>query len=235
MALYPDEISPELLTYLQQFLLEERIQRFEQVLNLRTKHITVALENVSDLQNINAAIRSAEGFGLQELHIINNGTKFKPAKKIVQGSHRWVTIHQHKEEANNTLSCIRHLREKGYKIVATTPHEKVHTIRKLDITQPTALFFGQENEGITDLLKQEADEFVMIPMMGFTESFNISVAVAIMLFELTSRLRENEKINWQLTDEEKYRLRSLWTMKNIYKHDLVIKRFYSEMQEKKNA
>ena len=219
----PDQLSIEQLEYLQQFMQLDRIQRFEAVLAQRTRHLTVVLENIIDLHNISAVVRSAECFGLQDLYIISENTGYKPAKNILKGSNKWMDLFQYNEHENNSLTCIHELRKKGYKIVAATPHENGQSIQKLNIDHKTALIFGQERDGISDIVKKEADEFVMIPMQGFTESFNISVAAGIMIFELTKRLR-NSSIDWQLNDDEKILLQKRWTYQSIYRPDLILAR-----------
>ncbi len=223
-------LSPELLEYLQTFLMQERINRFEEILALRTRHLCVVLENTIDTQNINAVMRSAECFGIQDVHIINNGIKYKPAKKVLQGADHWLTINSYKEAENNTKDCITDLKSRGYKIVATTPHNNYKSVSSLDISTPIAVFFGQEREGISNIVRDNADEFVIIPMQGFTESFNISAAAAIMLYELSKNIR-NSTVNWQLSAEEKFELRSKWTLQSIYKSELIIQRFLSEKTE----
>lgn len=224
-------ISPELLDYLQTFLMQERIDRFEAILSQRTRHLCVVLENTIDTQNINAVMRSAECFGIQDVYIINNGIKYKPAKKVLQGADRWLTVNSYKEAENNTLNCIKSLKSKGYKIVATTPHTNDKSVSELDITTPIAVFFGQEREGISNVVQENADEFVIIPMQGFTESFNISAAAAIMLYELSKNIRNSQNLNWQLSAEEKFELRSKWTLQSIYKPELIIHRFLSGLNK----
>jgi tRNA (guanosine-2'-O-)-methyltransferase len=224
-------ISPELLDFLQGFLMQERINRFEEILAQRTRHLCVVLENTIDSQNINAVMRSAECFGIQDVHIINKGIKYKPAKKVLQGSDRWLTVNSYKDEENSTLNCIQNLKSKGYKIIATTPHINDKSVSELDISGPIAVFFGQEREGISSVVQENADEFVIIPMQGFTESFNISAAAAIMLYELSKNIRSNDSIKWQLSEEEKFDLRAKWTLQSIYKPELIIQRFLSEQKQ----
>lgn len=220
-------ITPELVDYLKAFVSEERLERFEEVLNQRTRHMTVVLENISDDHNTNAVLRSCECFGVQDIHIIDNGSRFKPAKKVMRGSHKWITLHKYKDEPDNTRLCINKLREKGYRIIATTPHTNDLPVAEVPVDQPFALFFGQEKEGISDILREEADGFTIIPMQGFTESFNLSVAAGIMLYDLTRRLRETD-VDWHLTEAEKFELRKRWIIKSIYRPDLIIDRYKQE-------
>jgi tRNA (guanosine-2'-O-)-methyltransferase len=229
----PADISPALLAYLQGFLLDERKERFEKVLEQRTRYITCVLENISDAHNTNAVMRSCECFGIQDIHIIENGSKFKPARKVLKGSHKWLSVYKYREEAHNSLTCINALKLRGYRIVATSPHEGNKSLHTLDLSTPVALVLGQENIGISDVVKEMADDFVIIPMQGFTESLNISVAAAILLQELAYRTRKDDQINWRLTDTEKDELRRIWTLKNLYRNELLIERFYQDQQPTK--
>jgi tRNA (guanosine-2'-O-)-methyltransferase len=227
------DVSPALLAYLQGFLLEERKERFEKVLKSRTRHLTCVLENIADAHNANAVMRSCECFGIQDVHIIENGAKFKPARKVLKGSHKWLSIHKYREEAHNSARCMQELKAKGYRIVATSPHRGNKSLHDLDVTQPVAIVLGQEHIGISDVVREMADDFVIIPMQGFTESLNISVAAAILLQELSHRIRTSDTIDWQLTDAEKDDLRKTWTLKNLYRNELLIERFYQDQQTTK--
>ncbi|MBK7964416.1 MAG: RNA methyltransferase [Bacteroidetes bacterium] len=228
----PNEVSPALLAYLQGFISDDRKVRFEEVLAERTRHITCVLENIVDAHNANAVIRTCECFGIQDVHVIENEHRFKAAKKVLQGAHKWLSIFKYKETESKSMDCIRALKAKGYKIVATSPHAGSIDIHELELNQPLALVMGQENIGISEVVKAEADVFVKIPMQGFTESLNISVAAAILLQEISSRLRRIETDNWKLSEIEKDEIRKEWTLKNIYRNELLIERFY---QDQKNV
>ncbi len=226
----PEAVSPALLAYLQGFLLDERKNRFEKVLGERTRYITCVMENIIDPHNANAVLRSCECFGVQDIHIIENETKFKPAKKVLKGAHKWLSITNYKGEVENSARCMALLKRKGYKIIATSPHGENTSLSDLDISSPIALVLGQENTGISEVVKQEADAFVSIPMQGFTESLNLSVAAAILIQHLSLRIRSQTDINWRLTDAEKNELRATWTLKNLYRNELLIERFYRDQQ-----
>ncbi len=227
-----NEVSPALLAYLQGFISDDRKVRFEEVLAERTRHITCVLENIVDAHNANAVIRTCECFGIQDIHVIENENRFKAAKKVLQGAHKWLSILKYKEAGSKSMDCIQSLKAKGYKIVATSPHAGSIDIHDLDLHQPIAIVMGQENIGISDVVKAEADVFVKIPMHGFTESLNISVAAAILLQDISSRLRRTDAVNWKLSEEEKDEIRKEWTLKNIYRNELLIERFY---QDQKNV
>ena len=173
-------IDLELLEYLEDFISEERKERFISVLEKRTKFITVALEDVFQLHNTSAVIRSCDIFGIQEAHLIENRNSTALDKNIAMGAQQWVDVHRYKD----TSTCITALRNKGYKIIATTPHDDSVFLYDFKIEDKIALFFGTERDGLTAEVLQEADGFLKIPMKGFTESLIISVAAAIILQDL---------------------------------------------------
>ena len=192
---------------------EGRKARFEEVMKFRTRHITVALENLLQPHNASAIIRNCDCFGIQDLHIIENDKTFAPAEEIARGAQKWVTQKRYNEKDNNTLACIQALRADGYRIVAASPHEPSTALKDLDISKPTALFFGSEWPGLSEIVMDEADEYVRIPMYGFTESFNVSVSVAMTLYDVSTRLF-NSNIDWQLTEKQKNELRLQWAVQS---------------------
>lgn len=209
-----------LLHYLEQFISENRKQRFLDILSNRTKHFTIAVEDVYQMHNTSAVMRSCEVFGIQELHVVEQKFGKSIDKQIAMGAQKWVDIKEHP----SSISCIEALRKKGYQIIATTPHNDSCTIENFDISKPSALFFGTEKEGLSTEVLQQADGFLKIPMVGFTESLNISVSAAIIIQDITNRLR-NSKIKWQLTDAEIIEKRLDWTRKSIKDIENVEGRF----------
>ncbi len=221
------ENAQELITYLSGFVSDRRKLRLEEVLTERMRHMTVVLEDVYQAHNASAVLRSCDCFGVQDVHFIENRNKFKISEDVSMGSTQWLTIKKHNQHENNTLACIKELKSKGYRIVATTPHKDDKTIAELDITKPFALIFGTEITGISQDVFNVADDFVKIPMYGFTESFNISVSAALCMYELTTRIRD-AKINYQLSADEKKEIYLEWLKVSISKSDLIIKEFLSK-------
>ncbi|NJM79581.1 MAG: RNA methyltransferase [Flavobacterium sp.] len=213
-----------LLHYLEGFISEKRKQRFIEVLANRTKHFTIAIEDVYQMHNTSAVMRSCEVFGIQELNVIEQKYSKTIDKQIALGAEKWVDIN----EFNSNKSCISSLRDRGYQIIATTPHNDSCFLHEFNITKPAALFFGTEKEGLSEDIIENADGFLKIPMVGFTESLNISVSAAIIIQDLTNRLRCSS-INWQLTEDEIIEKRLDWTRKSIKDIDFVESRFYEDM------
>ena len=221
------ENTIELIKYMEGFVSERRKGRLQEVLAERTRHMTVVLEDVYQAHNASAVLRSCDCFGVQDVHFIENRNKFKISEDVSMGSTQWLTINKYNKEENNTANCIKELKSKGYRIVATTPHKDDCTIAELDVTKPFALVFGTEIDGISETVFEMADEFVKIPMYGFTESFNISVCAALCMYELTTRIRE-QKIPYQISEKEKEEIYLEWLKASVSKSDLIIKEYMNK-------
>ena len=218
----------KLIEYLKQFATENRIKRFDEVLSKRINHMHIVLEDIYQPHNASAVMRSADCFGIQNVHIIENRNKYKENEDIALGSGNWVSKHFYRGEESNTKNCLNSLKEKGFKIVATTPHEKDCTLKELPIENKFALVFGTEKEGISKDVFETADAYVKIPMYGFTESFNISVCAALCMYELTERIRALSSICWSLTEDEKTTVYLAWLRHSISRVELIEKDFFDK-------
>ena len=217
-------IDQQLLTYLEEFISDERKQRFLEILEKRTKYITVAIEDVFQMHNTSAVIRSCEIFGVQEAHVIEGRNEKILDKNIALGAEKWVDVISY----DNSKSCIEALRKDGYKIIATTPHTDDCLLHDFEIEGKTALFFGTERDGLSKTVLDEADGFLKIGMHGFTESLNISVSAAIILQDLTTKLKKTN-LDWGLTSDEKLKKRLDWTKKTIKSIDDILTRYNDQM------
>jgi len=218
-------IDKSLFLHLENIVSQRRQDKFLEILKNRTKHITVVLEDVYQMHNTSAVIRSCDVFGIQQAHAIEVTNKNVLDKEIAMGAQKWVDLEYH----NDTDVCIKKLRAEGYKIIATTPHNDSCMVEDFDVNSKCALFFGSEKNGVSDSIMQQADGFIKIPMVGFTESLNISVSAAIILQTLTTKLRKSD-IKWQLTAEEKEYYQLHWMKKSIKSIDKILKRFYEQKQ-----
>ncbi|WP_140486618.1 TrmH family RNA methyltransferase [Flavobacterium sp. GSA192] len=216
-------IDIDYLTYLETILTDNRKERFLEVLEKRTKHFTVAVEDVYQLHNTSAVMRSCEVFGIQELNVIEERFGKRIDKQIAMGAQKWVDINRH----DSVSGCIASLKEQGYQIIATTPHEQDCTLEKFDISKPSAIFFGTEKEGLSEEVMQNADGYLKIPMVGFTESLNISVSAAIIIQDLTNRLRRSD-IDWKLSADEILEKRLDWARKSIKDIKRIEARYFEE-------
>ncbi len=213
-----------LLEFLQRHMTEKRSRRFEEVMANRTRHFTIAVEDIFQERNANAIVRTADCFGIQDVHIIENYNRYKLSSGISKGAEKWVNIHLYDRHENNTQTCIDHLRSSGYRIIATTPQREDNFVNDYDIRLKSAFFLGGEKEGLSETVMNAADGFVKLPMYGFTESFNISVAAALLLENLTRRLHPSI-ISWHLSEQEKMDLRLDWTIKTIASAKKLIEKY----------
>jgi tRNA (guanosine-2'-O-)-methyltransferase len=219
-------IDKDYLTYLETILTDNRKQRFLDVLSKRTNHFTIAMEDIFQLHNTSAVMRSCEVFGIQELNVIEERYTKSIDKEIAMGAQKWVDVNRFESIAN----CISSLKSKSYQIIATTPHENDCLLDDFDISKPSALFFGTERNGLSDEVLQNADGFLKIPMSGFTESLNISVSAAIIIQNLMSRLHKST-INWQLSEEEILIKRLAWAKNTIKDIKRIEERYYSRSEQ----
>ncbi|MBP7497432.1 MAG: RNA methyltransferase [Bacteroidales bacterium] len=210
----------ELLAFLLQFISDNKKNKFDEFIKHRTKHLTVVIENIFQSHNASAVLRTCDCVGVQDVHIIEKGNSFKPNSEIAFGASKWLNIQKH-----NTVDCLVELKSKGYKIIATMPNENCKFIDELDLTQKSALVFGQEKDGLSQEAIKYCDEFAKIRMYGFTESYNISVAAAICLYQLTEKLR-NSSIRWQLSEDDLLDTKLLWAKNAINDSDKLVKRFF---------
>jgi len=211
-----------LLEYLENFMSENRKNRFIDVLKYRTNHFTIAVEDVFQLHNTSAVMRSCEVFGIQNLHVIEQRYGKSIDKQIAMGAEKWVDINRY----DNMKTCIATLRDQGYQIIATTPHNDSCMLDEFDVTKKSAIFFGTEIDGLSEEVMKQADGFIKIPMVGFTESLNISVSAALVIQDITNRMRHSD-VNWQLTEDEVLEKRLDWTRKTIKDIDYIEKQFNS--------
>lgn len=211
--------DPHLLEYLESILTPRRKDLFKKVIDQRTNHFTVATQDLYQLHNTSAVIRSCDVFGVQNIHVVEEVNRKKIDREIAMGAQKWIDINRY----TSTKDCVKALRDCNYRIVATSPHQGT-LLQDFDITQPAALFFGTEAKGLSAEVLEEADEFLRIPMVGFTESLNISVSAAIILQDITSRLRRSS-IDWEFSEEEKIEKRLDWAKKTIKNVDEIIQRF----------
>ncbi|GAA4271459.1 RNA methyltransferase [Aquimarina gracilis] len=213
-------IDHRLLEYLESFLTPRRLDLYKKVLSKRTNHFTVAIEDVYQLHNTSAVIRSCDVFGIQNVHVIEEVNRKRIDREIAMGAQKWVDVNRYP----TTRECLRELKKNGYQIVATTPHDVSMALTDFDITKPSAFFFGREQQGLSEVVLEEADCRLHIPMVGFTESLNISVSAAIILQHVTSELRKTS-IDWKLSEEEMLEKRFDWTKKVLKSHEQIIARY----------
>lgn len=221
------EQKNNLYNQLGELISDNKRNLFDRLAQYRTRHIAVVLEDIYQSHNASAVLRSCDCFGVQDVHVVEQRNQFNPAGDVAVGSSKWVDYYKH----SDIQGAYRHLRDKGYRIVATLPHENDTMIGDLDISAPVALVFGTELTGLTQEAIDGADAYVKIPMYGFTESFNISVCAALSLFSTTERMRRNPCIKWQMSEEEQLTLKLHWAMQAIRDGEKVTAQLLKEYQK----
>lgn len=216
-------IDLDYLHFLENILTDNRKERFLKVLNNRTKHFTIAVEDIFQMHNTSAVMRSCEVFGIQELNVIEQRYGKSIDKEIAMGAQKWVDINAF----DSITTCVDTLKNQGYQIIATTPHENDCLLEDFDIRKPSALFFGTERDGLSAEILERADGFLKIPMVGFTESLNISVSAAIIIQNLTNRLQQSD-IDWHLTEDEILEKRLAWAKSSIKDIKRIEARYYED-------
>ncbi len=207
-----------------------KIVLFDRIAAERTRYLTIALENIYQEHNASAVLRTCDCFGIQDLQVIEKDNQYQIQRDIAMGSGRWVDIHNFNDELRPTETCISNLKEQGYQIVATSPHADAYDVHDIPIDKPLAFFFGTEKDGLSEDMMNAADLHVRIPMYGFTESFNISVSVAILLQTIRQRLEMSEH-QWKLSEDEQIALKIQWCEKIVSGGEAVGKEFRLRYQK----
>lgn len=249
-----NEEDRRLQEYLEGFLTDARKVRMRSVLAQRSRYITCVLEDLFDPRNGSAVIRHCDALGIQELHAIENKHHFKSDENVDMGTAQWLDMKIYRSDPSvprtvkglrrakaaaaegatpllptRSPEVLKSLKDRGYRIVATSPHsDDDATPETLNLKEgPVAVVFGTEKYGISDEVRDAADVFLRIPMVGFVESFNLSASAAIVFHVLSSRIR-SENLNWQISEEDAEEIYFRW-VKTGTPHALeLIKKFKSE-------
>ena len=218
-------LSDQYLDYIGSYVSQHKKNVIDKIIKQRTRFITIALEDVYKPQNASAVIRTCDCFGIQDIHVIVNKYKFDISDNVTQGASKWVDlIHYDNQEVDNTRAAYENLKKEGYRIYATIPDKRAKSLPKLSVKNKMALIFGSELDGLSRYAIDNADEKLFIPMKGFTQSLNLSVSAAIMLYDLVNKLYESN-ISWHLSDEEKRALKLKWYNKIIKRSEDLEKKY----------
>lgn len=219
-----------LLTFLSDFVTERRLERLRHVLEYRTRYITVALEDIYQPHNASAVLRTCDGFGVQDVHIIENRNSYTVNPDVALGSSQWLNLIKYNRGEDNTANAVRSLKEAGYRVIATSPHRQDTALEDLDLrTGKVAFLLGNELDGLSATAVEHSDEHLRIPIYGFVESFNISVAAAVVLHHTTLALR-NSDLDWRLSDAEKEEILLEW-IRNSTQRSEALEREYHRNKE----
>lgn len=205
----------ELYDRLSSFISDNKRALFDRIAPERTHHVTVVMEDIYQPHNASAVVRTCDLLGVQDIHIIENRNKYVMNPDVTLGSSKWTEMHRYREHADNSLACIEHLKNEGYRIVATTPRADNVTPHTIPLDAPLAFCFGTELTGLSDTIMERADIHLRIPMYGFTESYNISVSAAITLFTVMERLRASD-VPWRMDEQRLMALKLAWARKIVH-------------------
>lgn len=225
-----DQLTLDLIEHMSECVTKKRLANFKKVLLERTRYITILLEDIYQSQNASAVLRTCDCTGIQDVHIVEERNEYEINRDVALGADQWLSLNYNNEGENNIYKTIEHLKDKGYRIVATSPHKDGVSPEQFDLQKgKAALMFGTELSGLSDGALELADEFIQIPMAGFTESYNISVSAAITLYTLRKRL-ELSSLNWKISEEEQSELLLNWLRGTIKMSDQIESKFIRDYQ-----
>ena len=223
-----DRYTEDLINHMSEFVTGERLELFHRVLGERTRYITVLLEDIFQSQNGSAVLRTCDCTGIQDVHIVEERNEYEINPDVSLGSDRWLTLHYYNRGEDNLSDAVTALKKEGYRIVATSPHKEGTSPESFDLEKgKAALLFGTELNGLTEQALELADEFIQIPMVGFTESYNISVSAAGILYSLRKRL-EGSELEWRIGEEERNPILLEWLRRSIKMGEQIEKKFRRE-------
>ncbi|ASE64076.1 TrmH family RNA methyltransferase [Chryseobacterium indologenes] len=196
--------------YLKQFLTEERLAKIEHFSQESSDFVLPVVEDVYQFRNAAAIVRSVEACGFHKVVALQEEYNFEPNLRVTKGADTWVEV----EKLPRNMESFQNIKDRGYKIVAVSLEKNAKMLPEYEITEPIALVFGTEMEGVSQEILDFADETLAIPMYGFTRSFNVSVAASICMYELKQKLI-NSDIDYKLDEEKLLRMKILWATNSI--------------------
>lgn len=207
-----------IVEHLERYVSDQRRARIEAVINKRTNTVVPVIEGLANSGNVSAVMRSAEAMGLHHFHIIENNDHFKHSERTSKGAEKWLIV----QKWETPKECVSHLHSKGYKVVVTHLDETAVPVQDIDFTLPTAFVFGNEKSGASEEMLSLADQRCIIPMNGFVESFNISVAAAIGFYHAFLDRIHKQGYHGDLTEEEKLSLRAIYYQRSVNQSDRIL-------------
>jgi tRNA (guanosine-2'-O-)-methyltransferase len=215
-------VPPErVIDLLAPLMTASRLAGIRQTVERRTRTVVPVIEGIVNTGNVSAVMRSAEAMGYQDLHVVAGAhERFKTSTRTAKGAQRWLDVWQW----DAPEACAMHLQEQGYRVLTFALSDTARPIEAFDFTQPTALVFGNEKGGVTQAMRAAADADCLIPMDGFTESFNISVAAALGLYHARADRVRRQGHHADLSDAEQTRLVARFCMRSITNASQVLAR-----------
>ncbi|SHF40791.1 TrmH family RNA methyltransferase [Chryseobacterium takakiae] len=211
--------------YLKQFLTEERLSKIEHFSLESSDFVLPVVEDIYQFRNAAAIVRSVEACGFHKVVALQEEYSFEPNLRVTKGADTWVEV----EKLPRNRESFQKIRDRGYKIVAVSLENNAVMLPEYQITEPVALVFGTEMEGVSQEILDFADETLAIPMYGFTRSFNVSVAASICLYELKQKLIKSE-INYKLNEEKRLKMQIRWAVNSIRSGQEIFNKYLTDNQ-----
>lgn len=206
--------------YLKEFLTEERIRKIEHFAPESSDYVLPVLEDVYQFRNAAAVVRSTEACAFHKVVALQEEYSFEPNLRVTKGADTWVEV----EKLPRNMESFQKIKNRGYKMVAVSLENNAKFLPEYEITQPIALVFGTEMEGVSQEILDFADETLAIPMYGFTRSFNVSVAASICLYELKQKLMKSG-IDYKLNEEKLLRMKIRWAVNSMRSGDQIFEKY----------
>lgn len=221
-----NQLAPErIIELLQPHMTERRLRRIRDVVARRTRTVVPVIEGLANTGNVSAVMRSTEALGYQDVHVVKgDNERYKHSQRTAGGAQHWLDVWRWDAPS----SFAAHCREAGYRLVATHLHADTIPIRELDFTKPTALVFGNEEDGVSAEMMEEVDVACEVPLPGFTESFNVSVAAAVALYHARQDRLDRQGAHADLSNEAQTRLVARFCLQSVTAPEKIIRRKLSD-------
>lgn len=206
--------------YLSRFLTPERLAKIEYYAAESSDFVLPVMEDVYQFRNAAAIIRSVEACGFHKVVAMETRNVFDPNLTVTKGAENWVEV----EKMPHTMDSLQEIKNRGYRMVAVSPEKNAGMLPDLVIAEPVALIFGTEWQGVSDDFLDFCDETLAIPMYGFTQSYNVSVAAAICCYDLKQKLLRSG-IGYKLNEEKRMELMIRWAVRSIPSGEQILHNF----------
>ncbi len=211
--------------YLKQFLTEERLSKIEHFSPESSDFVLPVLEDVYQFRNAAAIVRSVEACGFHKVVALQEENNFEPNLRVTKGADTWVEV----EKLSRNIASLQEIKNRGYKIVAVSLENNAKMLPEYEVTEPMALVFGTEMEGVSQEILDFADETLAIPMYGFTRSFNVSVAASICMYELKQKLMKSG-IDYKLSEEKRLKMKIRWAVNSIRSGEEILNHYLNKTE-----
>ncbi|ALR29320.1 rRNA methyltransferase (plasmid) [Chryseobacterium sp. IHB B 17019] len=209
--------------YLKQFLTEERLAKIDHFSQESSDFVLPVMDDVYQFRNAAAIIRSVEACAFHKVIAMEEENVFNPNLTVTKGAETWVEV----EKMPKNLDSLKNIKERGYKILAVSLEKNAVMLPDYQVTEPIALVFGTELEGVSKEVIDFADETLAIPMYGFTKSYNVSVAAGICMYELKQKLLRSD-INYKLSEEKLLKMKIRWAVNSMRSGQQIFEKYLKD-------